>query len=143
MKKFFWVSSILLGLIIFLIVINIWIDKRNIEKYGDFFSENEFLRTIDCAPIFDSNPSGTRYKISFDLRTKTPGEMIIYQQNGNDHRYWWKPCSIKTTTDFVHYEIIIDPVLTNDEVKEAYLSFYGEYGSGVIPVVMNIVIEPT
>ena len=124
-------------------VINVVINERNKEEYGDYHSDNEFLRTIDCAGLFDSNPPGTCYKISFDLKTAVPGTMTIYQQNGTSCRYSWNPKpTIETTTEYKHYEVEIEPVMANPDVVNAYLSFYGEYGSGVIPVIRNLVIEP-
>ena len=143
MKKLFFVSFISIILIGIFVVVNIWLDKRNEDVYGDYQSENEFLRTIDCASLFDANPTGTRYKVSFDIKTKAPGKMIIYQQNGSDFRYSWDPYpTIETTTEYTHYEIEIKPILVNSDVSEAFLSFYGTYGSGVIPTIKNIRIEP-
>jgi len=143
MKRAGILLIVLIILVGIFIVINFQIDKNNIEKYGDYYSENEFLRTIDCAKLFDSNPAGTRYKVSFDLKTKTPGSMTIYQQNGTTCRYSWSPYpTIETTTEYSHYEVEIEPVLVHEEVTEAYLSFYGTYESGVIPVIKNLVVEP-
>ncbi len=142
MKKIVITIFILLSLIVIFIMINTWISDRNEKMYGDYYSENEFLRTIDCASIFDSNPFGTRYKVSFDLKTKVAGKMIVYQQNGHDCRYSWNPYPIiETSQEYTHFEIILEPFLVDENVKNAYLSFYGEYGSGVVPTIKNIKIE--
>lgn len=126
------------------IIINSIINYDRKEKYGecDFYSYDEFLRTIDCADIFNSNPAGTKYKVSFDLKTQKPGSLIIYQQNGENYRYTWSPYPVITTSqEYEHYEVEIEPILINAYVENAYLSFYGEYGTGVIPSIKNLIIE--
>ncbi len=134
MKKRILYSILIIFTIAFFVIIN-----KNIK--GVYIGDNEFLRTVDYAPMFDANPTGTRYKVSFDIRTEVPGKVIIYSQNGTTSRYKWEPVpEIETTTDFVHHEIVIEPILINEDVKEAYLAFYGTYGSGAIPIVKNLEI---
>ena len=134
------VSIILVGIFV---VINAKLDEKNKELYGDYHSDENFLRTIDCADLFDSNPPGTRYRVSFDLKTEIPGNMIVYQQNGSTCRYTWNPNpTIETNTEYSHYEVEIEPVLVNEDVENAYLSFYGKFEPYAMPMIKDIVIEP-
>lgn len=131
---------IILGIFIFL---NDMINERRREEEGDYPTKDEFVRTVDCAELFNTNSPGTRYIISFDLKTKVPGKVIVYPQNGDSYRYYWDPYPvIDATNEYVRYEIEIEPYLANEDVAEAYLSFYGTYGSGVIPVIKDLVVKP-
>lgn len=138
------IEFFIIGFIILLfIVINIWINKINYNKFGDYCSGNEFVQTIDCAPLFDANPKGTKYKICFELKTAIPGNVIVYQQNGSSCRYSWSPFPIiEAEKEFVHYEIEVEPFIVDEKEDKSYLAFYGEYGTGVIPVIRNIIIIP-
>jgi len=112
-----------------------------ISGYMDryFRTETEFLRTIDCAPLFDSYPSHS-FELEFEIRTEKPGEVLVYQMNSSKHRYSFSQ-KIETTEEFKKISLIVEPILTDEEESESYLSFYGLYGSGVIPTVRNISIR--
>ncbi|MCQ2496141.1 MAG: hypothetical protein MJ131_06060 [Lachnospiraceae bacterium] len=142
-KKNLIYFTILLSIIAVFIVINIGISNRNERLRKEFHGEKEFLRTCDCAPIFNANPIGTKYTISFELMAEKNGVISVYQQNGSTHRYAFKKYKydIEATTEYKKYDIVVEPVLYNDKEAESYLSFYGVYETGIIPHVKNIAIE--
>ena len=49
---------------------------------------------------------------------------------------------INVKEEFEEVCLIVDPVLRDEGEEESYLAFYGEYGSGVIPIVRCISIVP-
>lgn len=108
--------------------------QRYIAKNRIYTSGIEFLRTIDCAELIDKQGIDRVYRISFELRTEIPGEILVYCQNGETSKYYFEEY-INTTTDFQKYTIDVTPVVRNRDVTECYLAFYGEYGSGVIPYI--------
>lgn len=120
-----------LMLVIFLMY---FVLQTNIIKNKIYSSENEFLKTIDCAKIIDEHGVDNTYRLSFELRTEIPGEILVYFQNGTTSKYYFEEY-ISTTTEFQKYTIDLMPVIRNVDVEESYLAFYGGYGSGVIPYV--------
>lgn len=116
------------------------IAKSKAEEARYFRTENEFLRTIDCAEIFDAYP-GHAFELTFEIRAEKPGEILVYQQNGSGVKYSFKK-RIAVTEEFSPVSLIVEPVLVNEDAKRSHLSFYGEYGSGVIPTVRDISIVP-
>lgn len=143
MKKNLILAIIFLLMVGIFVILNVNINNAHRERDGDYPSKDEFVRTINCAELFDSNPPGTCYIVSFDLKAKAPGKVKVYPQNGDTFRYSWEPYPIiEATEEYVHYEIEIEPILMNDEVEDAYIAFYSKYGSGVIPAIKNIEIKP-
>lgn len=110
------------------------------ERERVYTSSNEFVRTIDCSPIFDENPEGTAYKIKFELMSQKDGDILVYQQNGSNYRYTFSEV-VRSTNKWTQYEIEVIPDLIDENVKASFLSFYGEYGTGVIPSVRYIEIQ--
>ena len=49
---------------------------------------------------------------------------------------------INVSEEFQKFTLVVEPVLVNEAETSSYLAFYGEYGSGVIPTVRGISIEP-
>lgn len=127
------VGLLLIEAILFF-MIRPWVSQMRMYSTTD-----EFLKTIDCAEIFDANP-GKDILISFEIKAKKEGEVLVYQQNGGTARYSFYEY-VNVTKEYQTYDIIINPILVNEEVPEAFLTFYGEYGSGVIPTVRNISIQ--
>lgn len=112
--------------------------KRIQVKY-EFQTETEFLRTIDCAPIFDTFPNSS-FEIKFEICAKKPGKVLVYQQNGSNSRYSFEQ-EINVTEFFEEIHLVVEPVLIDEAIENSYLSFYGEYDSGVIPTVRNLSVR--
>lgn len=113
--------------------------QRYIAKNRIYTSGVEFLRTIDCAELIDKQGIDRVYRISFELRTEIPGEILVYCQNGETSKYYFEEY-INTTTNFQKYTIDVIPDVRNMDVTECYLAFYGKYGSGVIPYIKGDII---
>jgi len=134
------------GLCLALIVIELllfftlkaWIVQEK-QKKRPFVSTNEFLQTVDCAEIFDAN-LGKTFVITFEIRAKKEGKVLVYQQNGNTSKYTFREY-VDVSEEYQTCSIIVTPVLANEKEDKSMLAFYGEYGSGVIPEVRNITIE--
>lgn len=103
-------------------------------------TQNEFLKTVDCAPIFDIYPEQS-FKVTFEICSTKVGEVQMYQQNGTKARYYFEPIVISVTEDFTEVCLTVNPELKDENEKESFLAFYGEYGSGIIPTVRDIDIE--
>lgn len=116
------------------------IAKSKAEEARYFRTENEFLRTIDCAEIFDAYP-GHAFELTFEIRAEKPGEILVYQQNGSNYRYTFSQ-RINVTEEYEAFCLVVEPVLVDEEVEKSYLAFYGEYDTGVIPTVRDINIRP-
>lgn len=110
--------------------------KINVEYCG----ESEYVRTIDCASIIDEYGTDRIYRIKFELKTTIPGEINVYFQNGSTSKYQVSEF-VNSTTEFQKYVLEVNPNLQDANETEAYRSFYGGYGSGVIPTVRRIEFE--
>lgn len=114
--------------------------NHNAKQPIYYRGEHEFLKTIDCAELFDAYPD-SQFKLEFEICAKKPGEILVYQQNGVSYRYaFWE--RINVSEEFQKFTLVVEPVLVNEAETSSYLAFYGEYGSGVIPTVRGISIEP-
>ena len=123
-------------MLVFFIVINIYFNLKSGSGSGPYYTINEFLKTIDIAPIIDSNP-GKNLLLSFDVKARKKGDVTVYLQNGVSSKYSFTE-TVKADVDYCHYELEVTPVLNNTDESEAYLSFYGGYGTNVIPTVKSI-----
>lgn len=141
MKKRGIIYIVLVLIIIFFIVINLIIDARNERLKGLFTTDNEFLKTNNYAELFSKYQDNTLL-LSFDACAEKEGDIVVYMQNGETSRYTFKEQYIHVGTEWNHYEIEIIPHLTDEYTEEAYLAFYGGYGTGIKPMVRNINIEP-
>lgn len=110
------------------------------EEARYFRTKNEFLRTIDCAELFDAYP-GHAFEVKFEICAEKSGEILVYQQNGSDYRYTFAQ-RIDVTEEYKEFSLIVEPVLVDETIESSYLAFYGQYGSGVIPTVRDISIVP-
>lgn len=135
-KGIIGISLIVIELVLYLVI------SKNIaeDKARYFRAENEFLRTIDCATLFDNYP-GSSFEVKFEICAEKPGEILVYQQNASTHRYSFSE-RISVTEEFKEFCLVVNPVLTDEKEKMSYLAFYGEYGSGVVPTVRDISILP-
>ena len=110
------------------------------EEARYFRTKNEFLRTIDCAELFDAYP-GYSFELKFEICAEKPGEVIVYQQNGSGRKYYFEQ-RIDVTEQYEEFCLVVEPIIVDEATTSSYLSFYGEYGSGVIPTVRDISIVP-
>ena len=114
---------------------------RALRRFNtEYYSTNEYVRTIDCAPIIDQYGVEQKYRIEFELKTEISGDVIVYFQNGSTSKYRISEV-VNATAEFQKYILEVEPELYDVNEIEAYLSFYGEYGSGVIPTVRCIRFE--
>lgn len=103
---------------------------------------NEFNRYIDIAPYIDRFGLGT-YILSFDLRSKDTSvsdRVQVYLQNGSNTRYYFS-IGVSATTDYKRYTLEVNPSGPNPGISQAYLAFYGNYNTGNVPVVKNVVLR--
>lgn len=116
-------------------------EMRAVERFNtEYCSENEFLKTIDCAPIIAQYGVEEKYRIEFELKTEIPGNVIVYFQNGSTSKYKISK-EVNATTEFQKYVLEVEPELGDMNEKAAHLAFYGGYDSGVIPTVRRIKFE--
>lgn len=101
-------------------------------------SSTEWLRYADLTPYFDTYGLLT-YFISFDLKAKKNGDIMVYMQNGSGSRYSFS-ATVSATTEYNHHTILVTPHYLDLHVKESWLAFYGTYGTGVIPSVKNVTL---
>lgn len=132
LKKLGFRLFIILLLIVGFIIINIGIDKSK----GDYMSDNEYVRTIDIAPLIDQN-SGKKIEISFEIKSDVPGKVLVYQNNGSANRYDFREY-IDVSSSYENKIICVEPILVDGTIAEAFISFYGGYGTGVIPHIRDL-----
>lgn len=144
----FWMRltfCITMTIIVFLwysVMVDWVINVREEKKYNkEFYSGNEFVKTIDCARIIDDYEMGTKYLLEFELKAELPGVIQVHFQNGSNTRYSYEK-NVQATTQYERYSIVVEPVLNDENESESYLSFYGIYGSGVIPTIRRISFVP-
>lgn len=103
---------------------------------------SEFVQWGDIAPVFNTYGTGTGYSLSLDLKSKVPGPILVYMQNGSATKYSFVSQSVTATTSYQRFRFnnltaaISDPAQT-----AAQLAFYGVYGTGRIASVRNVQIE--
>ncbi|WPH64261.1 hypothetical protein [Staphylococcus phage vB_StaM_PB50] len=114
-------------------------------EFENKYNDREFLKTVDLKPIFDKYPKGTKFSISFDIKTRdnsTSNSMIVYSQNGSGSYYDIKRNTISVEKEYKRKKIEnIVPVKWMENEKQALLSFYGFYGTNNYPSVKNIKVE--
>src|SRR5699024_9538490 len=108
-------------------------------------NDREFLKTIDLKPVFDKYPEGTKYSISFDIKTidnTNSNSIIVYSQNGSGSYYDINRNIMSVEKDYERKKLEnILPVKWMENEKQAFLSFYGSYGTNNYPIVKNIKVE--
>uniref|UniRef100_UPI0039EB6B5B phage tail protein n=3 Tax=Clostridium perfringens TaxID=1502 RepID=UPI0039EB6B5B len=106
-------------------------------------SNGEFIQFADIAPIIDKYGL-VKYTISFDIKSKDISKCDVvncYCQNGSATKYSIGYNPIKVTRDFKRVHVTITPTLSNSNETKAMLAFYGNYGTGNIPIIKNVKIE--
>lgn len=111
-----------------------------ISREMEYSSNNEFVKTIDCAQIIDKYGVDREYILSFDIKAACPGDVLVYFQNGSNSRYSYHK-RIQVDTEYQQITMTVSPVLKDENIEEAYLAFYGEYGTGIIPTIRHISFE--
>lgn len=130
------ISLIALEVVLYMCVNYYFQIEKNKRPYT---SSIEFVPTIDCAEIFNKNP-GKAFEITFDIRSEKPGKVLVYQQNGSSARYSFYEY-VDVTEEYQTMQIVVEPILADENEEKSILAFYGEYGTGIIPEVKNISIN--
>ena len=108
------------------------------ESTAEIRGGNEFVQYMDMAPIIDQY--GLRkYRISFDVKSDTPGQISMYMQNGNSSKYIFS-ANLAVNTEFSHHSVDLTPTknASGSSETKSILAFYGGYGSGRIPTIKNL-----
>lgn len=104
---------------------------------------SEFLQYADLAPIFDRYGL-VPYTVSFDIKSANitnKNTMLVYMQNGSSTKYSFVSQWLPVTTSYVRQSLTATPSISNAPDTQAFLAFYGVYGSGNIPSVKNVKVE--
>lgn len=103
---------------------------------------SEFVQYADLASIFDTYGTGVTYSLSLELKSKVPGNILAYMQNGSVTKYSFVNSSITATTEYQRFTFngLTAAISTPTETR-AVLAFYGVYGSGRIPSIRNVQVE--
>lgn len=105
-------------------------------------SANEYLRFTDLAPYIDKYGL-VKYKLEFDIKSanvSSNSTMSVYLQNGSGSKYSFG-ATVPVSTSFEHQSVVVTPTLSNAGLTNAYLSFYGTYGTGDIPTVKDVTFQ--
>lgn len=82
-----------------------------------------------------------KYVIEFDARTDVEGRVNVYDTSGNKYKYTFINEMFTCTKEWQHYKFTGKAKLGVDGGHECYISFYGVYGTGVIPHIKNFKIR--
>lgn len=119
-------------------------DTANLLPTGttEMTGVNEYLRYQNMVQIIDS--WGLRpYIVSFDIKSASVASKAltqVYLQNGSGSKYSFG-ASVPVTTSYVRQSVTVTPTTSSATEVDAYLSFYGTYGTGNIPTVKNVRVE--
>lgn len=103
---------------------------------------NEFVQWGDIAPVFNTYGTGTGYSLSLDLKSKVPGPILVYMQNGSATKYSFVSQSVTATTSYRRFNFNnLTAALQDVGQTQAQLAFYGVYGTGRVASVKNVQIE--
>lgn len=102
---------------------------------GEKAGANEFLSYMDIASVLDAHGTGV-YTLSFDVKAAKAGKLTVYFSGSR--KYHFPPDQVDVTTDWQRLVLPIDIFLENAGNKTAMLSFFGTYGTGVIPTVRRV-----
>lgn len=140
-KKRMFQLLALVALVVLFIVINVFVNTRKKEIYGDYNGVTEYLPTIEVEEYLEKN-EGKPITFSFDIRADQAGvvELCLYDEDAKMPRYYISE-RINVSTEFQHYEVTVVPSFVSSDRNSSYLVFHGGYGTGVIPHVKNVVIS--
>lgn len=82
-----------------------------------------------------------KYVIEFDARTDVEGRVSVYDTSGNKYKYTFIKEQITCKKEWQHYKFTGKAKLGVDGGHECNISFYSEYGTGVIPHIKNLKIR--
>lgn len=82
-----------------------------------------------------------KYVIEFDARTDVEGRVDVYDKSGNKYKYTFIKEAITCKKEWQHYKFTGKAKLGVDGGHECNISFFGQYGTGVIPHVKNFKIR--
>lgn len=102
---------------------------------GEKAGANEFLSYMDIASVLDAHGTGV-YTLSFDVKAAKAGKLTVYFSG--TRKYQFLLDQVDVTTDWQRLVLPIDIFLENAGNKMATLSFFGTYGTGVIPTVRRV-----
>lgn len=102
---------------------------------GEKAGANEFLSYMDIAPVLDAHGTGV-YTLSFDVKAAKAGKLTVYFSGSR--KYSFLLDQVDVTTDWQRLVLPLDIFLENAGNKTAMLSFFGTYGTGVIPTVRRV-----
>lgn len=102
---------------------------------GEKAGANEFLSYMDIAPVLDAHGTGV-YTLSFDVKAAKAGKLTVYFSGSR--KYSFLLDQVDVTTDWQRLVLPLDIFLENAGNKMAMLSFFGTYGTGVIPTVRRV-----
>lgn len=126
---------------------NIQVGGRNLlinsNKTVGESASREFVQFADIAPIFDTYGINKQYTISFDIKSKNTSKansIKVYGQNGSGARHNFSS-SVTVTTQWQRKYVVVTPVLSDNNLTQTMLAFYGTYDTGNIPIVKNVKIE--
>ncbi len=117
--------------------------EREVSSNNSSYSR-EFIQYADLAPIFDFYGL-VNYSMSVDLKSldiSQSGGILIYMQNGSSAKYSFISISRSVTTTYKRYlfENYI-PTINDASLSQAFLAFYGTYGTGNFPSAKKVKIE--
>lgn len=114
----------------------------------------EFIYYTDIAPTINKYGISSNYTLSFDLKSKDTSKtnyMHVYCQNGSSSKYQigriddnqpvYNGIDFNVSEEWERYSFKIK--IRQGTVSDTYaiLAFYGNYGTGNIPVVKNVQLE--
>lgn len=114
----------------------------------------EFIYYTDIAPTINKYGVSSNYTLSFDLKSKDTSKtnyMHVYCQNGSSSKYQivriddnqpaYNGIDFNVSEEWERYSFKIK--IRQGTVSDTYaiLAFYGNYGTGNIPVVKNVQLE--
>ena len=109
--------------------------------YNSTVTNKEYLAFI-ISDIWDlANTLNKNITISFDIKSEIDGTIAVYALGGKSlgggNRY------LASTTEWNRFSFSFNTIYRANDVngEDCILSFYGTYGTGVIPYVRNIQIE--
>lgn len=82
-----------------------------------------------------------KYVIEFDARTDVEGRVNVYDTSGNDYKYTFINETFTCKKEWQHYKFTGKAKLGVDGGHECKISFFGKYGTGVIPHLKNFKIR--
>lgn len=124
--------------------------KNIYQDNQTYFSNYEFLKTVDLAPFIDKYGTDKTYRLEFDGRSMNGDKVMVYCQNGNNTKYQMdymngyytvNGVNATFTKDFRHFSYDIKFKRKDNNEAKAMLAFYGVYNTGNHPEIKNISIK--